>query len=161
MPTRAPNEVAELQQGRNRWSRKVLCRRVVKNLVVFVVLSKVVVKNFVALVVLSKAVVKNLVTPVVLCWRGVKNLVALVVLCKVAVKDLVAPAVLCRRGLKNLVAFVVLCRKVVKRIVHMAAQGIQRNCYELQVIKRRRLRQRNWRQEWNIRLCMCLLQAIV
>jgi len=42
-----------------------------------------------------------------------------------------------------LVVFVVLCRKVVKRIVHMAAQGIQRNCYELQVIKRRRLRQRN------------------
>jgi len=32
-----------------------------------------------------------------------------------------------------LVASVVLCREMVKRIVHMDAQGIQRNCYELQV----------------------------
>ena len=102
-----------------------------KSLVAFVVLSKVVVKNFAALV-LRKKMVNNFVTPVVLCRRGVKNLVALV-LCKAVVKNLVAPSVLCRRGVKNLVASVVLCREMVKRIVHMDAQGIQRNCYELQV----------------------------
>jgi len=32
-----------------------------------------------------------------------------------------------------LVALVVLCRNVVKRIVHMDAQGLQGNCYKLQV----------------------------
>ena len=62
-----------------------------------------------------------------------KNLVPSVALSKAVVKNLVAPAVLCRRGVKNLDASVVLCRKVVKRIVHMDAQGIQRNCYEMQV----------------------------
>jgi len=59
-------------------------------------------------------------------------LVASVVLCKVVVKNLIAPVVLCKVVVKNLVALV-LCRKVVKRIGHTDAQGIQRNCYKLQV----------------------------